>query len=338
MRGGREGLPKLNGADVTRRRAGLLVAGLLLAGLGLALSRAFVPDVPVATLLPAYAGGASKFIEVQGLLVHYRDEGTGAPLVLLHGTGASLHTWNGWAAALSPQYRVVRMDLPGFGLTGPNRSADYSIPAYVAFLESFRETLGLSSFALAGNSLGGEIAWSYAVAHPDRVTALILVDSAGFPIERPALVFTLARIPLLSTLLAWADPGPMVKKTLREAYGEPGQVTPELVQRYRLLALRAGNRGAFVARAQAPRVDRSAQLSLLRVPTLVLWGRKDHLIPVAHASRFTEAIPGAELHLYDALGHVPMEESGQSTALDVEAFLSKALAARRSKPMEARTP
>jgi pimeloyl-ACP methyl ester carboxylesterase len=315
---------------VTRRWVWLVAAGGFL--LAFVLSRAFVPDIPVAALLPQYGQGASKFVEVQGLLVHYRDEGTGPPLVLLHGTGASLHTWNGWAATLSPHCRVVRMDLPGFGLTGPNRSADYSIPAYVAFVEAFREALGLNHFALAGNSLGGEIAWSYAVAHPDQVTALILLDSAGFPIERPALVFSLARIPTLSTLLAWADPGPMVRRTLREAYGEPRQVTPELVERYRSLALRAGNRAAFVARAQTPRVDRSAQLSLLRVPTLVLWGRKDRLIPVAHAPRFAEAIPGAELRIYDALGHVPMEESGQSTALDVEAFLAKTLAARAAKP------
>jgi pimeloyl-ACP methyl ester carboxylesterase len=323
---------------VTRRRTWLLGAGLLLAGLAFGLSRAFVPDVPVATLLPAYGGGASKFVEVQGLSVHYRDEGTGTPLVLLHGTGASLHTWNVWAAALSPHYRVLRMDLPGFGLTGPNRSADYSIPAYVAFLESFREAMGLNRFALAGNSLGGEIAWSYAVTYPDRLSALILVDSAGFPLERTSLVFTLARIPVLSTLLGWADPGPMVSRTLREAYGEPGRVTPELVQRYRRLALRDGNRAAFVARAQAPRVDRSAQLSLLRVPTLILWGRKDRLIPVAHATRFTEAVPGAELIVYESLGHVPMEESGESSALDVEAFLSKALAAQLSRPVGGEPP
>jgi pimeloyl-ACP methyl ester carboxylesterase len=255
--------------------------------------------------------------------VHYRDEGTGPPLVLLHGTASSLHTWNAWTAALSAHHRTIRMDLPGFGLTGPNHSGDYSIGSYVAFLEAFRQALGLTRFALAGNSLGGQIAWSYAVAHPERVSELILVDSAGFPIEKPALAFTLARVPLLSALLAGMDPRHMVRKTLREAYGDPSRVTPELVERYRLLTLREGNREAFVARANAARTDRSADLSSLRVPTLVLWGREDRLIPVSHASRFVEAIPGAELVLYEKVGHVPMEEIGERSAADVERFLSR---------------
>jgi pimeloyl-ACP methyl ester carboxylesterase len=308
---------------VTRRRTWLVGGALLLGALALLLQSALVPDIPVAELLPAYANGASKFVDVEGMSVHYRDEGTGPPLVLLHGTGASLHTWNAWTAALSSHRRVIRMDLPGFGLTGPNHTGDYSIPAYVAFLESFRQALGLTRFALGGNSLGGQIAWSYAVAHPERVTELILVDSAGFPIDRPALVFTLARTPGLSKLLAQVDPSHMVRKTLREAYGDPSKVTPELVERYRLLALRQGNRSAFVARAKAPPADMSADLPLLRVPTLVLWGREDRLIPVGHASRFLDAIPGAELVLYDGVGHVPMEEIGERSARDVDDFLSR---------------
>ena len=131
---------------------------------------------------------------MDGLSVHYRDEGAGPPLLLLHGTGSSLHTWDAWTDALRGHFRVIRMDLPGFGLTGPNRDDDYRIERYVEFVEAFRRRLGLESFALAGNSLGGEIAWSYTVAHPDRVSALVLVDPAGYPIDRPALVFRLAKI------------------------------------------------------------------------------------------------------------------------------------------------
>ena len=301
----------------------LFATALPLLALLFLFSRTLAKDIPVEQLLPLDATGASKFVDVKGLSVHYRDEGTGPPLLLLHGTGASLHTWNAWASALSSHHRVIRMDLPGFGLTGPSRAGDYSIPAFVAFVEAFREALGLSRFALGGNSLGGEIAWSYAVAYPQRVTELVLVDPAGFPIEKPALVFTLARIPVLSTLLTKLDPGPMVKRTLREAYGDPSKVTPALVARYRRLALREGNRVAFVARAQQARVDRSAAISLVRVPTLVLWGSEDHLIPVADAARFSHAIPGAELIIYDGVGHVPMEEIGDRSARDVDAFLVK---------------
>lgn len=308
---------------MSRRRRWLLAVALLLGCLLLLFSRAVVPDIPLEQLLPAYATGASKFLDVQGMAVHYRDEGAGPPLVLLHGTAASLHTWNDWVSALSGRFRVIRMDLPGFGLTGPNPTGDYSIPAFVAFLESFRQALGLTRFALGGNSLGGEIAWRYAVAHPEQVTELILVDPAGFPIERPALVFTLARLPVLATLLSRLDPGPLVKKTLRDAYGDPTQVTPELFTRYRNLTLRQGNRAAFVAALQQPRPDRSADLSLVHVPTLLLWGTDDHLIPVGHAMRFAQAIHGAQLILYKGVGHVPMEEIGARSALDVQAFLEK---------------
>ena len=305
-----------------------LVAGLgLLVAVVLVLSSALVPDIPVEQLLPAYANGASKFIDIDGLRVHYRDEGAGPPLLLLHGTGASLHTWDAWAAALAPKYRVVRMDLPGFGLTGPSRAGDYSAAAYVAFLEAFRKAMGLSNFALAGNSLGGQVAWNYAVAHPDVVTDLILVDAAGFKIENPALVFRLARIPLLSKLLAALDPGPMVRKSLRDAYGDPSKVTPEVVERYRRLALRAGNRDAFVARAQQPEPDRTATLPGIRARTLLLWGDKDRLIPVSNAQRFAQAIPGAQLIVYQGVGHVPMEEIGERSAADVDAFLSRPAAA-----------
>lgn len=314
------------------RRARWVLAALVLGATVFGLSRLFVRDVPVSALLPVYGGSASRFIDVDGLRVHYRDEGTGPPLVLLHGTASSLHTWNAWAEALSPRYRVLRMDLPGFGLTGPNGSGDYSIAAYVRFLESFRETLGLERFALGGNSLGGAIAWNYAVAHPQQVTALVLVDPAGFPIERPALVFTLARIPGLSRLLAWMDPGPLVRRTLRDAYGEPGLVTPALVERYRSLSLREGNRDAFIARARAPLLDTTASLASLRVPTLVLWGREDRLIPVSHAARFHSAIPGAQLLLYEGVGHVPMEERGGATARDAAAFLERVPAGRASEP------
>ena len=159
-------------------------------------------------------------------------------------------------------------------------------------------------------------------AFPEQVTALILIDPAGYPIQRPALAFRLARIPILSRLLAMLDPGHMVKRTLRSAYGDPRKVTPELVAQYRDLTLREGNRAAFVARAQQSRVDDSASIARVRAPTLILWGREDRLIPVADAARFAQAIPGAKLIVYDGVGHVPMEEIGQRSVLDAEAFLS----------------
>jgi pimeloyl-ACP methyl ester carboxylesterase len=306
-----------------RHRRWLLLCAVGLAVLGLLLFFTLARDIPVAQLLPEYGGGTSQFVDVEGLRVHVRDEGHGPPLVLLHGTGASLHTFEDWATALSPRFRVLRMDLPGFGLTGPSKDGDYSIPAFVAFLEAFRKAEGLERFALGGNSLGGQIAWSYAVAYPRRVSELILIDSAGFPIEKPVLVFRLARTPGLSSLLSLLDPGLLVRKTLHEAYGDESKVTEGLIQRYRRLALREGNRAAFVARAKVPAADRSADIQKVQARTLILWGELDRLIPLAHAQRFEKAIAGAQLILYPGVGHVPMEEAPEASARDVDAFLTR---------------
>ncbi|TMB08940.1 MAG: alpha/beta hydrolase [Deltaproteobacteria bacterium] len=300
----------------------------LLAVVVLAVASQVARDVPLDELKQSYAGGASRFVDVGGLPVHYRDEGDGPPVVLLHGTGASLHTWDAWAEALRGHFRVIRMDLPGFGLTGPNREDDYRIDAYVAFVEAFRGKLGLDGFALAGNSLGGQIAWSYAIAHPAQVRALVLLDPAGYRIDRPALVFRLARIPGISWLMTKLDPGPITEKTLRDCYGDPRKVTPALVERYRKLALREGNRRAFVARVARRAEDRSADIAKIRSPTLILWGAQDLLIPVAHAQRFVSAIPGASLIVYDGVGHVPMEEIGERSAADADAFVSATLRAQ----------
>ena len=283
-------------------------------------------DIPLADLKRQYGGAPSRFLDIQGQEVHYRDEGQGPPLVLLHGTGSSLHTWDAWTDALRGKFRVIRMDLPGFGLTGPSPDGDYRIAAYVAFLDAFRKRLGLETFALAGNSLGGQIAWSYAVAHPAQVEALVLVDPAGYPIERPVLLFRIARVPGLSWLMTKLDPGRLTAKTLHDAYGDQSKVTPALVERYRDLALREGNREAFVARASTRGQDLSADIPKVRAPTLILWGALDRLVPLAHAERFRRAIPGAKLAVYPGVGHVPMEEIGERSASDAAAFLLAALA------------
>ncbi len=256
------------------------------------------------------------------MLVHCRDEGTGPPLMLLHGTGASLHTWEGWASALRGDFRVIRMDLPGFGLTGPNPSGDYTSSAYVDFIQSFAARLGLSSFDLGGNSLGGFLAWRYAVEHPERVRKLILVDAGGYPQKQPPLlVFRLARVPVLSSLLAHLDPRELAAKTLRQAYADPTRVTPELIEQYADLALRPGNRQAFVARVSARERVRSQEIPSIRAPTLVLWGRQDALITAEDAYRFGQDIPGSRVIVYDGVGHVPMEEVTARSAADARQFL-----------------
>ena len=311
------------------RRWSLIVAGVF-AGLVAAAAATIKGDLPLEELRARYAPAPSKFVDLAGMSVHYRDEGSGPPFLLLHGTGASLHTWEGWVSALRRDFRIVRMDLPGFGLTGPNPSGDYTSAAYVEFLESFAARLGLDRFDLGGNSLGGFLAWRYAFEHPERVRKLILVDAAGYPqLRPPVLVFRLARIPVLSSLLAHVDPRRFAEKTLRQTYADPARATPQLVQQYADLALRPGNRQAFVARVSAPEHDRSAQIRGLRVPTLVLWGRQDELLAVDNADRFGRDIPGSRVIVYDGVGHVPMEEIAERSAADAREFLLQSESVRR---------
>jgi pimeloyl-ACP methyl ester carboxylesterase len=154
------------------------------------------------------------------------------------------------------------------------------------------------------------------------VSALVLVDAAGYPREgAPPLVFRLGRLPLLSGLMAHLNPRWLVARTLRLSYGDPSRVTPELIERYDDMALRPGNRAAFGQRTSVPYTDHTAELKTLKAPVLILWGSKDHLIPVGDARRFAGDVASAEVRVYDDLGHVPMEEDGPRTVADVRAFL-----------------
>ncbi len=282
-------------------------------------------DLPLEGLKSRWTDKSSRFVEVDGMQVHYRDQGTGPVLVLIHGTSSSLHTWDGWSDALHKTMRVVRMDLPAFGLTGPSPARDYSADAYVAFIDHFTTKLGLQQFALAGNSLGGMISWKYTVAHPDRVRALVLVDAGGFTVtgSSPPLAFRLGGMESLSKLLVRLDPRMFVEDGVKKSYGDPGRLRPETVDRYYELTLRPGNREAFADRMKAPRPDETALLSGIKVPTLVMWGGRDNLIPVETAQRFGHAISGAKVVVFDDLGHVPMEEDAARTSAEAGRFLAE---------------
>lgn len=309
----------------TRRRSfrwAAAVALFIAAGLALAVVVNLKPDIPLETLKHRYGQPPSKFLQIGGLSVHYRDKGQGKPLVLIHGTGASLHTWQGWSGLLRSNFRVIRMDLPGFGLTGPEPTGDYSSEAYVRFIERFAAKLGLETFDLGGNSLGGFIAWRYAVAHPERVRRLILLDASGYPGRKPPLIlFRLAQTPVISSLIARMDPRPLVARSLRDAYADQTKVTPDLVDLYADLALRPGNRDAFCARVSTSEPDHTAELRQIVAPTLIMWGRLDALVPVGDAERFARDIRQSRVVIYEGVGHVPMEEIPGRSAADAEAFL-----------------
>lgn len=309
-----------------------ILSVLVLACLVFAVAGVFAtwaPDKPVSALAARWAQPPSQFIEVDGMQVHLREEGPRddpMPIVLLHGTSASLHTWDGWAKSLSAQRRVIRFDLPAFGLTGPNPNNDYSIAAYVHFVVGVADKLGIKQFVLAGNSLGGQIAWATALAQPLRVSKLVLVDAAGYPFQSSSVPigFRIARMPGLRVLMEHVLPRGVVASSVRNVYGDPEKVTPELIDRYYDLTLRSGNRQALAYRLDQRMSGEEAHIKELNLPTLILWGAKDHLIPLDNAQRFAKDIQASKLVVFDALGHVPHEEDAQKTVEAFKAFLAAA--------------
>ena len=305
--------------------------GLLLIASAIAVGLSHEPDWPVQSLVARWAPPPSDFVEIKGQLVHLRDEGPRndpLPIVLVHGTSASLHTWEGWVRALKGQRRVITFDLPGFGLTGPFSGQyspdDYRGDSYVRFVLDLLDALKVERAVLGGNSLGGEVAWRTAVAAPRRVASLVLVDAAGpafTPLEVP-LGFRLARLPVLNRVSEWALPRDLVAQSVRSVYGHPDRVTPELIDRYFQLTLREGNRRALRMRMQSQVIGEGAErIASIQQPTLILWGGQDRLIPPAIAQQFKQQIAGSQLVVFDDLGHVPQEEDPARSVAPVKVFL-----------------
>jgi pimeloyl-ACP methyl ester carboxylesterase len=303
-----------------------LLGGLLLLGcLGMAATRA--PDRPLESLVARWAPTPSQFMELDGQLIHLRDEGPRsdpAPLLLIHGTSASLHTWEGWARQLSHSRRVISLDLPGFGLTGPNAQGDYSTPAYVDFIQRLMRQLDLPPAIVVGNSLGGEIAWLLAARHPERVKAVVLIDAGGFDFEPEELPlgFRLARMPGVRHLTRYFLPRAAVTQSLQSVYGDPSKVSATLVDRYFELTLREGNREALIRRFEQLNLGAYLpELARVHQPTLILWGGHDRLIPPRWGDAFAQALPGSRLVRFEQLGHVPQEEDPAATLAALEPWL-----------------
>lgn len=286
-------------------------------------------DRSVEELKNKYAQAPSAFMEVAGMNVHYRDEGNPRdtlPIVLLHGTGASLHTFDAWANALKEDSRVIRMDLPGFGLTGPFPDRKYSIDHYVTFMASFLAKRGVRQCVLAGNSLGGQIAWNFALTHPEAVRKLVLIDAAGYPTKSTSvpIAFRIARIPGLSKILTFITPRFVVESSVENVYADKRKISEALVDRYFELSLRQGNRQALVDRMQMPYdTSRVRKIPNIQQPTLILWGDGDGLIPLESAYRFQRDLPNDTLVVLNNSGHVPMEENPVESLKALMAFLEK---------------
>lgn len=306
-------------------------ARLILAGLAaLSLGGCVAADIPYETLEARYASPASRYMDLPGdLRVHYRDEGPrDAPaVVLVHGFSASLHAWEPWVQRLSSDYRIISLDLPGHGLTRAPPDYQPATARSVAVVDQITQRLGVERFVLGGNSMGGGVAWNYALAHPDRLRGLVLVDAAGWPDpdrdrQDAPMVFKLLANPVGRFVLRNADPALMAEKGLKQAYGDDRLVTDALVTRYVELARAPGHRAILTGgRGAAGPPVTPETFRAIRTPTLVMTGEKDALIPAAHARGFAGAIPGARLVTYPEGGHVPMEQLPDRSAADLRAFL-----------------
>ena len=180
-------------------------------------------------ILDKYTNDQSRFPVIKGSLVHYRDEGQGPTLLLIHGAFSSLHTFNSWVDILSSKYRILRLDLPGFGLSQVSWDHEYSIERYLEIISEFLRLMVAERCTFVGSSLGGWLAWEYAIKYPKAVEKLVLIDSGGFLEDKYIpLPFKMARTPIVKQILKYVVQKNLVMQFLHEVYGDTSKITPEL--------------------------------------------------------------------------------------------------------------
>lgn len=263
----------------------------------------------------AYRDPTSQFFLIDGMHVHFKREGKGAPVVLLHGSGSSLHCFDEVVKKLTDDFEVIRLDLPGFGLTGPRPDRDYRIDTYVSLLKKFVDKLKISYFVLGGNSLGGNIAWNYALNFPNDVRHLILMNATGYPQKSLPLAMRLARNPIGRVLLRSMISRRSTRANLRKLMGNrTAQVDEAMVDRVYAMIRRPGNLQAFIDIASTTQRDRSKDIPAIRVPTLVLRGES------IDGQFFARDIPRSQEIVYQGVGHLMPDEVPSQVALAIRSI------------------
>ena len=278
----------------------------------------------------ASADSGSRFVELDGFNLHYRDEGRRdlPVLVLIHGVVSSLHTWDGWMEAFAPHYRIIRFDVPGFGLTGPARDGIYSAERMVGICGLLLDYLDVDKATVVGNSLGGYIAWNFALAQPERVTKLVLIDPAGYPMQKVPWMIAAAALPGATWAMPLWMPRALIAQGIREVYGQASRIKAGIIDRYYDLTRRPGNRRAMMdifrvllkANAEESHLT-PTRVAAIKSPTLLLWGERDRWISPKHVPLWQRDLPGIQVKVYSGVGHVPMEEIPERSAADTLRFL-----------------
>lgn len=299
---------------------GTLLAAVLLGGCWL-----YTPDKPRAELEATYLRQASDMLTVSDARLHVRDDGPKAApaVILLHGFGSSLHTFEPWAEALKDQYRVIRIDLPGSGLSSPDPIGDYTDTRSVALLLALMDQLGLEKAVLVGNSIGGRIAWTLAARHPERVEKLVLISPDGF--ASPGFAYgQKAEVPAMMKAMRFSLPKAALRPNLVASYGDPKRLSEATVTRYHDLMLAPGSRTALLARLQQTVLeDPALHLPKIKAAVLLMWGEKDRLIPFSNAADYAKLLADSQLISFPELGHVPMEEDPEGSIGPLRSFLTE---------------
>ena len=303
----------------------VLIGIVLLIALGAILFN-YKSDIPLEQLQEKYAFDDSQYLELDGMQVHYRKTGTGHPLVLIHGFGGNLWNWEPWQEILQDSFQVLSLDLPGFGFTGPRPDRDYSTSKYIDFLNRFFQAIEIDSFYLAGNSMGGGIAWQYALAHPEQVQKLVLVNASGYPRKASSgnmNGFKVLGLPVVNQLVTKITPRSILRQTVKDVYGDKSLATEDKVDFYMDMLRRSGNRRALLDKRNAGRGLGPEAIKNVQSPTLILWGDQDLLIPYENAYHFEADITDAKAVVYKGIGHMPMLEIPERSAEEVSTFLRR---------------
>ena len=283
----------------------------------------WTPDKPRSELQARYLAAPGDLVPVGPWRLHVRDSGPkGAPAVLmLHGFGGSLHSWEVWAQALSTSHRVIRFDLPGHGLSEPDPAGDYTDARSIQLTLALMDQLGVARASIVGHSIGGRIAWTFAARHPERTDRLVLVAPDGF--ASPGFEYGRAtEVPAVLGLMRHVLSKAVLRMNLEPAYANPQSLTDELTTRYHDLMLAPGARDAMFKRLQQTVLtDPRPLLGAINAPTLLVWGEADAMIPVANAQDYLRALKNSRLVTFPAVGHLPQEEAAQASLGAVRDFL-----------------
>lgn len=301
------------------------------------------PDISYNTLESVYSKSNSRYLKSGSQIeLHFTDTGPrDAPiLVLVHGYSASLNTWDAWVRNLRKDYRVIRLDLPGHGLSRCVDNDEIGIEQFIASIDRVTHSLDVDQFTLVGSSMGGHTAWAYALAHPDRLDGLVLVDAAGWlsapgEDDKDPVIFKLLRNGFARNVMKDLDMSALIRSGLENSFADPELVTDEMVERYSAMSRAPCHREALlkIMSGTTLRVPASKErLSAITVPTLILHGDTDNLIPVAHAEKFADAIPGSKLIIYPETGHIPQEEQPVASVEDFRAFLAAIYSEETAEP------